>query len=64
MGFHGEAERVDAPEKEMEEWREAVGKDLGDAPGMATEWNRRIQQVVRHKAGEIWRVEIGGQKEE
>lgn len=41
-----------------------MGKDLGDALGMATEWKERLQQVVFHKAGESWRAGIGGQKEE
>lgn len=41
-----------------------MGKDLGDALGMATEWEERLQQVVFHKAGESWRAGIGGQKEE
>lgn len=64
VGLQGEAEGVGAPEKGMGEWSEAVGKDLGDALGMATEWKGRLQQVVCYKAGESWRVGIRGQKEE
>lgn len=39
-----------------------MGKDLGDALGMATEWKGRIQQVVLHKAGRAGGLELEGRR--